>query len=76
MNPLAELSGTANISLGERLGAVHRQLLQEIPQVDRIGCALYGPGEDTRKGSGERGQFQKGVSERGQFHKLRKGSVS
>ena len=37
------------IGLGERLAALHRQILREIPQVDRIGCALYDPGEDLLK---------------------------
>ena len=36
-------------SLGERLGALHRQLLADVPQVDRIGCALYDPDDDLLK---------------------------
>ena len=36
-------------SLGERLGTLHRQLLADVPQVDRIGCALYDPDDDLLK---------------------------
>ena len=49
MNPTAVLSGTEKESLGERLGALHRQLLVEVPHVDRIGCALYDRGDDLLK---------------------------
>ncbi|MGD9780641.1 MAG: HD domain-containing phosphohydrolase [Kiritimatiellia bacterium] len=43
---MAEMEGS---SLGDRLGALHRQLLADVPQVDRIGCALYDPGDDLLK---------------------------
>ena len=36
-------------SLGERLGTLHRQLLADVPRVDRIGCALYDPHDDLLK---------------------------
>ena len=36
-------------SLGERLVALHRQLLADVPSVDRIACALYDPNDDLLK---------------------------
>lgn len=36
-------------SLSERLAAMHRQLLLDVPNVDRIGCALYDPDDDVLK---------------------------
>ena len=44
-----QLAANEPTSLGERLGALHRQLLADVPQVDRIGCALYDPGDDLLK---------------------------
>ena len=35
--------------LGERLEILHRELRQELPQIERIGCALYDPAEDLLK---------------------------
>ena len=49
MEQPANMAGLEGSSLGERLGALHRQLLADIPQVDRIGCALYDPGDDLLK---------------------------
>ena len=49
MDKPAELAGTEMASLSERLGALHRQLLLEVPHVDRIGCALYDRGDDLLK---------------------------
>lgn len=49
MDQPAELANTGTNSLGERLGVLHRQLLADVPQVDRIGCALYDPGDDLLK---------------------------
>lgn len=36
-------------NLGERLGTLHRRLLADVPNVDRIGCALYDPNDDLLK---------------------------
>lgn len=49
MDEPAEPSMPGTNSLGERLGALHRRLLADVPQVDRIGCALYDPGDDLLK---------------------------
>lgn len=35
--------------LGKRLKILHRELRQELPQTERIGCALYDPAEDLLK---------------------------
>ncbi len=49
MNRLERPAANETSSLGERLGVLHRQLLADIPQVDRIGCALYDPDDDLLK---------------------------
>ncbi len=49
MDKPEEMAETEGASLGERLESLHRQLLREVPQVDRIGCALYDRGEDLLK---------------------------
>ena len=36
-------------SLNARLAALHAQLLEKVPSLDRIACALYDPGEDQLK---------------------------
>lgn len=36
-------------SVSERLDQLHTRLLETIPNVDRIGCAIYDPAEDTLK---------------------------
>lgn len=35
--------------LGERLSGIHRQILERVPCVERIGCALYDPRNDLLK---------------------------
>lgn len=49
MNRMDRPAANESSSLGERLGALHRQLLADVPQVDRIGCALYDPDDDLLK---------------------------
>ena len=49
MNHLDRPAANETSSLGERLGALHHQLLADVPQVDRIGCALYDPDDDLLK---------------------------
>jgi len=49
VNRLERPAANETSSLGERLGVLHRQLLADIPQVDRIGCALYDPDDDLLK---------------------------
>ena len=41
--------GSRTPRLGERLEILHRELRQELPQTERIGCALYDPAEDLLK---------------------------
>lgn len=43
------LSGHDAATLGERIGALHEHLRRNIPQVDRMACALYDPGMDMLK---------------------------
>ena len=43
------LSGQGAVSLGERIGALHEHLRRNIPQIDRMACALYDPGMDMLK---------------------------
>lgn len=49
MDAPAELADKEMASLSERLEVLHRQLLADVPHVDRIGCALYDPGDDLLK---------------------------
>jgi len=37
---------SASESLQVRLGRLHNSLLEKIPQIDRIGCAIYDPSDD------------------------------
>lgn len=46
---MAPLGATELSTLGERLVALHRQLLADVPNVDRIACALYDPNDDLLK---------------------------
>ena len=43
------LSGRGAATLGERIGALHEHLRRNIPQIDRMACALYDPGMDMLK---------------------------
>ena len=45
----ANAAGTNPGTIGERLAALHRHLAASVPQLDRIGCALYDRGEDLLK---------------------------
>jgi HD-GYP domain-containing protein (c-di-GMP phosphodiesterase class II) len=49
MDTPEEQTGSRADSLGKRLEILHRKLRQELPQTDRIGCALYDPAEDLLK---------------------------
>ena len=45
----ANAAGTNPGTIGARLAALHRHLAASVPQLDRIGCALYDRGEDLLK---------------------------
>ncbi|MEX1317761.1 MAG: HD domain-containing phosphohydrolase [Synechococcaceae cyanobacterium] len=45
-NPTGTTAAPAGEGLGARLRQLHGQLLEVVPAVDRIGCALYDQGDD------------------------------
>ena len=49
MERMANVADDNGPGLGPRLGRLHRRILRAVPQLDRIGCALYDPGEDVLK---------------------------
>ena len=47
MDPSAESS--EGKVLNRRLGQLHKQLMEMVPDVDRVACVLYDPGDDLLK---------------------------
>jgi HD-GYP domain-containing protein (c-di-GMP phosphodiesterase class II) len=47
-SPILDIKATGK-TLGLRLQALHEQLLETVPELDRIACALYDPSDDLLK---------------------------